>query len=75
MNRFLKQTASNILNKSQKIGTNTLLILNKGNEIKNNMVSTIKTTTLVTKWSIILTSSGIFLYGASRFIDSVSKHL
>ena len=41
--------------------------MNQANSIINTMVSTSR----VVKWSVILVSSGVFLFGASKVIDSV----
>ncbi len=39
----------------------------------NTIVSTIQTTSRITKWSVILISGGVFLFGLSKTIDSVNN--
>ncbi|MCJ7638235.1 MAG: hypothetical protein MUO21_12160, partial [Nitrososphaeraceae archaeon] len=39
----------------------------------NNLVATVRSTSRVAKWSIILISSGIFLFGLSKAVMSVNE--
>jgi len=57
---IMKQT----MNQANSIMKQTM---NQANSIINTMVSTSR----VVKWSVILVSSGVFLFGASKVIDSV----